>query len=393
MDAETRHRHLQLLGVELRARPKRDGDGDGFIDPDGKGPAPDKTPYVPVPKKPPAVKAKQPRGSAATLREHVAHWHADLADMDALVRRVASGSTPARLLHSSEGVKVALADFGDGAQGAITVWTGTDGRIGDDMADSDQLVSALARAIGIDAPRVLRVDEDKTVSDLVDGEPWNGDPDERLGLLDLLAGIDGRDPSSVVVGPDGPVPVRSGAGFAVLDGLPAEAPESDLSTDERRLRKVAAAIDAAGPRGLLRADITARAGIRDAHVRDKLLDELLATGRYVLVPSPTGNTGAGARIVSVNGGLAGMSASGLAAATAPDDPAGFMAIWALFAANGEWIDNPLTASDVAWLRRVLERLRPQFEHLGRLRWWRFAMDRLDVLAAHARGNVNLFAPQ
>ena len=424
MDTAARHRTLLLLGiVEERARPKRDGDGDGFIDPDGKGPAPDKTPYVPAPRRhwredaakkawrPPAgpstaggnrvrpIQLPEPEPKpAATLREHAAHWHADLTDVDHLVEHVNSGSTPARVLHTSDGVKVAATDFDDGAEGAITIWTGTDQRIGDDMADSDQLVSALARAIGIDAPPVLRVDEDKTVSDIVDGDEWAGDPDDRLGLLDLLAGVDDRDPSTVVDTADGPIPVRTGNGFAALDDLPADPPQGKPSTDERRLRRIAAIIDAAGPNGLSRTDITARAGNLDARARDKALGELLATGRYILVPAPNGNTGFGARIVSIEGGLGGaplpsggLSPSWLAAATAPDDLLG--AVWAAFADGGEWTDNPLTTADVAWLRRQIEPLRAQFEHLGRGRWWQFAMDRLDVLGSHAHGTVNLFAPQ
>lgn len=62
-----------------------------------------------------------------------------------------------------------------------------------------------------------------------------------------------------------------------------------------------------------------------------------------------------------------------------------------YSRDGRWVDNPLTAADVAELRRRLEALREDFALVGRGAWLDHAMMVLDQLARHAKGTVNLIA--
>jgi hypothetical protein len=62
-----------------------------------------------------------------------------------------------------------------------------------------------------------------------------------------------------------------------------------------------------------------------------------------------------------------------------------------FARNDEWISNPLTARDVRVLRQRLESLRPNFEHINRGAWLDWTLSRLEAMARHARGTVDLIA--
>ena len=60
---------------------------------------------------------------------------------------------------------------------------------------------------------------------------------------------------------------------------------------------------------------------------------------------------------------------------------------------GTWKTNPLTKADVAWLRIQLDAVRPQFRQLGHDDWWQFSKGRLKQLAKHAGGTKNVFAPE
>lgn len=60
-----------------------------------------------------------------------------------------------------------------------------------------------------------------------------------------------------------------------------------------------------------------------------------------------------------------------------------------FGRDGQWIDNPLTQHDVRLLRERLEGLRPSFEHISRGEWLDYTLGRLDLLAQHAKGTVDL----
>lgn len=424
-------RRRARLALIVRSRPwsvierkkPRDGDGDGFYDPDGKGPLPDRTP-VPrrviikngvvkfdasattlpgamarrphrspefgriVPHEPGAESAPEP----TTMAEKVKHWHADVAEMDDLVESAAAGGKATGFEDHGPDVKAARVDFADGAEGVVTLYAD------EDQADSDQLVSSLARGIGISVPRVLRVDDDRSVADLVEGDAWDGDVDspaaQRLGVLDLLAGIDTRDPATVRIGPDGVVPVQSGHGFRGIPITELTAGKGDKRS--RQLKLLADTLDAAGPEGYSRATITARTHL-PAALRDELLAELLATGDYAQVqnyPRGPGRTlGHNARFVRrPRSTVALPAAPGRAAADPPDDAEG-LAFWTAYADGGEWTDNPLTDADARWLRQQLDDVRPDFAHLGRQHWWQFASDRLGVLAAHAAGGESLFAPR
>ncbi|NJP27097.1 hypothetical protein FLW53_23430 [Microbispora sp. SCL1-1] len=53
--------------------------------------------------------------------------------------------------------------------------------------------------------------------------------------------------------------------------------------------------------------------------------------------------------------------------------------------------NPLTKADVAEVRRRLEELRPDFEHIGRGHWLDYSLRMLDLLGRYAKGSRDLIA--
>jgi hypothetical protein len=53
--------------------------------------------------------------------------------------------------------------------------------------------------------------------------------------------------------------------------------------------------------------------------------------------------------------------------------------------GSEWADNDMSAADLTVIRRRLEATRPQFSAAGHTDWHDFAMARLAVIEAHARG--------
>lgn len=61
-----------------------------------------------------------------------------------------------------------------------------------------------------------------------------------------------------------------------------------------------------------------------------------------------------------------------------------------FAANYDG-SNPLTQADIAEIRRRLQRLAPDFEHIGRSTWLKYSLGVLDLLAPEASGFGNLIA--
>jgi hypothetical protein len=54
-------------------------------------------------------------------------------------------------------------------------------------------------------------------------------------------------------------------------------------------------------------------------------------------------------------------------------------------ARSRWVLNDMSPADMATIRGRLERLRPDFEHVGRLAWWQAMMARLDILTRKASG--------
>lgn len=58
----------------------------------------------------------------------------------------------------------------------------------------------------------------------------------------------------------------------------------------------------------------------------------------------------------------------------------------------EWQDNDLTKSDIAELRKRMQALKPDFEHLGRGNWHQFMMERLDAIGQHAKGRKSRLLP-
>lgn len=64
---------------------------------------------------------------------------------------------------------------------------------------------------------------------------------------------------------------------------------------------------------------------------------------------------------------------------------------ALYARDGQWIENRLTPADIVAARQILRDLAPDFELLGYPDWLTFAAGWLDVIAPYARGSRNLIA--
>lgn len=60
--------------------------------------------------------------------------------------------------------------------------------------------------------------------------------------------------------------------------------------------------------------------------------------------------------------------------------------------DGNWQANDLSPADVAWMRRQIEALRPQFEARGRGYWLDYSLTRLDQLGEHAAGKRNRVRP-
>jgi hypothetical protein len=63
-----------------------------------------------------------------------------------------------------------------------------------------------------------------------------------------------------------------------------------------------------------------------------------------------------------------------------------------FGSPGRWKANDLTKGDVAEIRRRLEALRPDFEHLGRGDWHRYMLEKLDEIGKHASGTRSRLLP-
>lgn len=57
--------------------------------------------------------------------------------------------------------------------------------------------------------------------------------------------------------------------------------------------------------------------------------------------------------------------------------------------NPKWATHPLTPADVAWLRSRLATVRPQFQAAGRMEWWDGMSARLEAIAKKARGTEDL----
>lgn len=57
-----------------------------------------------------------------------------------------------------------------------------------------------------------------------------------------------------------------------------------------------------------------------------------------------------------------------------------------------WTHNDLTKGDVVEIRRRLEKLRPDFDHVGRADWHRFMMERLDEIGQNANGTRSRLLP-
>jgi hypothetical protein len=265
-----------------------------------------------------------------------------------------TGTTVQETLDRGRGTHVDRVRFGSGHDGIATTYVTVE------MADSDQLSARLGRTIGAPSARVLRTGTHQSVSDYLPGSTWaevvdridpggkrtitqrrslasirdhllRSDNGVRLGLLDLLTGNEStRDPSTVVILPNSsPASVQIGHGWSEL-ARPGDAPAGSHFVGIHR-------------------------------------------PGYGQTPAELKNLGPSQREKRF----------------LPDDE---LLLWSHFVRNGEWVDNPLTEADVAWLRERLTSLEPEFTTADRQRWYAFTLARLEAIAAHARGDRNLFAP-
>lgn len=204
------------------------------------------------------------------------------------------------------------------------------------QATAEQLAALVARALDVPAPRVYRDDEGRVWMDYVRGKTMGEILDERH-----------------------------------LFGWHVPIPDEFMDTDAaRRL-------------GLLDALISGA----DRSPANWMIDEL---GNLVAIdhgvawaPPASGNPARVARggPNALGGSLDDRPARWFARYN-PDDEGN---------RNGEWIDNPLTEADVIEIRRRLEALRPDFEHLDRASWLDYTLDLLDGIAEHAAGEDDLYA--
>jgi hypothetical protein len=68
----------------------------------------------------------------------------------------------------------------------------------------------------------------------------------------------------------------------------------------------------------------------------------------------------------------------------------FLKAFVTYHLGWHWSDNPLTQSDIAFLRSRLAELEDDFALLGHHDWWEFAKARLEVLASLATGRDPIF---
>lgn len=197
----------------------------------------------------------------------------------------------------------------------------------DRQADAEELAAALAHAIGVPVPRVVRTAPNEVVMQLAEGDlgyrvierRWRGDwdlykqqkkkeptpGDLRLGLFDLLIdNADRENPANWLEGSDGdPIGIDHAGGFKYEEPI-------------------------GGERG----------------------------------PHMPGNMLAGP----------------------------YAAPYVMGFENPKWKSNPLTRADVAWLRAQIDGLRERFEATGRLDWWEAVSVRLDAIGAKAKGKEDVF---
>jgi hypothetical protein len=275
---------------------------------------------------------------SSTAADAAALWHRDLRDLSDLISGVDSGALSADQVADGKLGTVVKVQLGNGVD-AIQKKT-RDSALATAVqgADAEQLVSALGRSIGAPVPRTLRTQPDTVTQEYVAGQTG-------AQLMDRLLRENKSDsPGFRAPGPERDVTAR------ILTGM-IDSPEG------RRL----------GALDLLTANWT-RADpsnwLMDDRGRPVGVDHQLAFQDDVTHEDP-------ARVpLGVN----------------------VPPFSSHYAHDGEWQPNDLTQADVDWLRARMDDLRPDFAVLGRQDWWLFASKRLDVLADHASGTTNLFAP-
>lgn len=292
---------------------------------------------------------------AGSMATRAAKWHTDLHGFDDLAHAVGSGAGRAGpLAYGRSGRSQAhLTDFGNHTQGVVTIYATNR------HADADQLGSHLARSIGVPAPRTMRVEDDGAVGELVEGPTW---AEREQQIMHDVRGY------------QSPGQERSHTSAAARQ-------RADLA----RQRDEMLGSDAGVRAGLfdLLAGIDERDGgtvVMTPHGPVPVQHEagwLYADGRNRAGEAATG------RHSKANGSVA--------PAERRIGRNGDLSLWSAFSSHRSWKDNPLTPADASFLRARLDAARPQFEKLGRLRWWQFASDRLDAIAAHAHGTRDLFA--
>lgn len=363
-------RRRARVALILRARIPRDGDGDGFYDPDGKGPLPDRTPMP----RTSATAAARPSGGSRSQRQRV--------DFDAAIQ---SGVKDRESLSGGQMSTTHLVRYNNGTtlvakrMHYAAAWASAE-----QQADAEHLAAVLGQAIGAPVPRTHRVGRDTVLMEVAPGRTElahfldaetagnvaahdkvrqaaiDSDMGRLLGVLDLLIDNDDRNSGNWLLDdagrPHGIDHALSWDPQRVYGGAP------DLRLEESDDGDGYVIVGPDGPLPDVYDDeVYARGWIESWWLLDGLALAPVGTEppRYK------------------DGGTLSPFASALAEH-----------LW-----DGEhrWIPNDLSPADVEWLKGRLERVRPQFEALGRLDWYEFARGRLEALGRHARGTRTRWA--
>lgn len=267
----------------------------------------------------PTAAAKRPPGRQMPVPDRAKPYHRNLDGIEDLARAVEDGQPPKtrRALTGGVSADTELHVLKDGTK--VVVKHGGN-------PEAEHGASMIARALGLDAPRVYRNHRSEVYMDYVDNaKTWDQ--------------------------------IREAAG---------ENPGGDLADRYKAVRNT----DDAKLIGLL--DLMVVNGDRNAG--NWMIDD--NTGKIIPIDHGhafwtqyVGQPGRQIRAHAIDGTFSG----------------------AYLSEPRRWGPNDLTADDIAEIRSRLEKLRPDFKHIGRERWLNYALAVLDAVEPWALGDRNLVA--